>query len=420
MARMSEADGFNWRHYLPVLVIAGLGFLVDVYDLLLFAVVRVPSLTDLGVAPNQILSVGVDLINAQMVGLLLGGLIWGVLGDYKGRRAALFGSILIYSFANILNAYVTSVPLYMVLRLIAGIGLAGEVGAAMTIAAEVMPPKYRTYGTAAVSLLGVAGTLLASWAGSALPWRTAYMSAGFAGLALLGLRISMKDTELFEKTRKREGVDRNILLLLVRSPLRLLKAARCVLSALPLFFVFGIIVTFAPEINKNSSSELVSVARVAMFYSIGETAGELLSSILSQISKSRKKVILAFQLCALAMTMVVFFRSTLETYAYLTLPLGFFVGYWALALTTTAEQFGTNVRSTVTTIVPNLMRACNIPLNLTFASLAASHGVNTAVAWLAGGSFFLSIVSTLTMEETFAKDLDFVETSTPREITVGR
>lgn len=423
---VKEADGvklidgvpFSWKTYLPIILVAGLGFLVDVYDVLLFAILRVPSLKDLGVSSANTLEVGVGLLNAQMVGLILGGIVWGVIGDKKGRKAALVGSILCYSVASILNSFITDVSQYGVLRFVTGFGLAGEVGAAMTIAAEVTPARYRTYGTAAVSLMGVFGSVLASIVGSAIQWRTAYFIAGVAGLALLCIRIKMNETALFEKAKEREkakvsadgAATAKEGMILLAHPKKILKVLRCVLIALPLFFVFGVLVTFAPEIMPNSKEAASLVAKIAAFYSIGEALGEAVCGVTSQLLKSRKKAILLFQICALVLT-VLTIRSTPDVYALLCLPLGFFVGYWAIAITTTAEQFGTNVRSTVTTVVPNLMRACHIPINLAFAALVKVHGTSTAVITLAACSYVLAFVSLLLMEETFARDLDFLETA---------
>ena len=184
---------------IPILLIAGLGFLVDVYDIVLFAVVRIPSLESLGVAPQNSLAAGVLLLNMQMAGMIVGGLLWGILGDKKGRKSVLFGSILLYSLANLANGFVSSVPIYWLLRFLAGVGLAGEVGAAMTIAAEVTPARYRAYGTAAVAGLGVFGAVLASFIGGVLPWRIAFGTAGIAGLLLLLARMSMRETPLFRR-----------------------------------------------------------------------------------------------------------------------------------------------------------------------------------------------------------------------------
>lgn len=400
---------FSWSSYVPAILLAGLGFLVDVYDVLLFAILRVPSLRDLGVAADKTLEVGVNLLNAQMVGLVLGGIVWGLIGDKKGRRAALVGSILCYSVASIANGFVDSVPMYGLLRFLTGFGLAGEVGAAMTIAAEITPARYRTFGTATVSLMGVLGSLLSSYVGATVPWRAAFIAAGVAGLLLLLIRISMKETALFEKVKAEGLVEKQNPFGLLKSPRKILKIVRCVCIALPLFYVFGVLVTFAPEINHAGNNSAVMVAKIAAFYSLGEAIGEAVCGVLSQVWRTRKKVIWLFQVCALLLTIWVI-RSDVETYTLLCLPLGFFVGYWAIAITTTAEQFGTNVRSTVTTLVPNLMRACHIPINIVFAALSKAFDTSAAVISLGVASYLLAFICLFFMEETFAKDLDFVET----------
>ena len=228
----------------PVLLIAGLGFLVDVYDLVLFAVVRMPSLVSLGIPLSQSLATGVFLLNLQMAGMITGGFLWGILGDKQGRKSALFGSILLYSLATVLNGFVTSVPAYAILRFLAGVGLAGEVGAALTIAAEVTPRKYRAYGTAAVTGLGVFGAILASLVGGILQWRVAFITAGLAGIFLLFARMSMKETSLFVRISHDRSVKRGSLGLLLLNKERALRLLRCVLAATPLWFVFGVLVSF--------------------------------------------------------------------------------------------------------------------------------------------------------------------------------
>lgn len=402
---------FSWKTYLPAILIAGLGFLVDVYDVLLFAVLRVPSLHELGVAAPQMLQTGVNLMNMQMLGLIAGGVVWGMVGDRKGRKAALFGSILVYSIATLLNGMVTSVEQYAALRFIAGFGLAGEVGAAMTIAAEMTPARYRTLGTAAVSFMGVLGSVLAAYTAEATTWRNAFYIAGAAGLALLCIRIKMKESRLFETAKKRAdaaGMTGSSLAILLLSLTRLLKISRLVLAALPLFFVFGVLVTFSPEIKASQADAAGLVARVAIFYSIGEILGETASGIMSQLVRSRKRVMIGFQIVGLIVCLYTL-QAPAEQYALLCLPLGFCVGYWALVITTASEQFGTNVRSSVTTIVPNLMRASHIPINLLFAWLATTFGISQTLLAMTLGAYALAFISVIGMQETAGKDLDFLE-----------
>ncbi|MBY0358188.1 MAG: MFS transporter [Candidatus Obscuribacterales bacterium] len=394
---------------LIALMVAGLGFLVDVYDIVIFAVVRVSSLVSLGVAQQDSLSTGVWLLNLQMAGMLVGGFLWGILGDKKGRKSVLFGSIVLYSLANILNGFVTDVSQYAFLRFLAGVGLAGEVGAAMTIAAEVTPRKYRAYGTAAVAGIGVFGSILASLVGGALSWRMAFITAGIAGIFLLFARVSLKETPLYAKISQDDKLERGSIKLLFLDKDRVLRLVRCVLAAMPLWFVLGVIVSFAPEIRGGGVGNIViSVAAVALFYSIGETVGEVASCVLSQILRSRKLAMLVFAVGAFISLMCVLFGPP-QFYGAFCLPLGFFVGSWSVVVTSAAEQFGTNLRATATTLVPNLVRASVIPVTTLFGILAATFGPIFAAMATGGLCLVCAVASILLMEETYGKDMDFVE-----------
>jgi MFS family permease len=303
---------------------------------------------------------------------------------------------------------VDNVASYALFRFLAGVGLAGEVGAAMTIAAEATPRKYRAYGTAAVSGLGVMGAIAASFVGDILHWRTAFITAGLAGLVLLFARMSMKETLLFTRLKANHSVERGSLRLLLSDRSRAIRLMRCVLAAVPLWFAIGIVVSFAPEIARNPEGRVLSVAAVAMAYSIGETSGEVACGILSQLLRSRKTAMFIFLLGASISALAVL-KGPAHLYATLCLPLGFFVGYWGVVVTSTAEQFGTNLRATATTIVPNLVRASAIPITFLFSSLCQIFG-NTNAAILTGGlCFLIAFLSIAFMDETFQKDLDFVE-----------
>lgn len=380
---------------------------MDVYDIVLFAVVRVSSLLSLGVSSAQSLTQGILLLNVQMAGMIVGGLLWGMLGDKRGRRSILFGSILLYSVANLLNGFVNSVLAYEFLRFLAGVGLAGEVGAAMTIAAEVTPRQYRAYGTAAVAGLGVAGAVMASYIGGILPWRMAFITAGIAGLVLLLARMSMKETILFEKMHY-TAVMKGSLKLLFGSKKRTFRLLRCVMAAVPLWFAIGILVSFAPEIVRNPSNIVFSVASIALSYSLGETIGEVVSGIISQLFRSRKIAMLIFLFGAFVSTCAVL-GSSPQMYAVFCFPLGFFLGYWSVVVTSTAEQFGTNLRSTATTLVPNLVRASIIPMSFVFGLFSNIIGVTAAAAFTGIMCFIMAAVSIITMDETFGRDLDFLE-----------
>lgn len=390
------------------LLIAGLGFFVDVYDIVLFLVIRVPSLLSVGVPQAELLAKGLFLLNMQMTGMIIGGVLWGILGDKKGRKSVLFGSIFLYSIATLLNGFVHSLPLYAALRCLAGIGLAGEVGAAMTIAAEVTPKKYRAYGTAAVAGLGVAGELLASYVGGVVPWRMAFITAGLAGFVLLLARMSMKETTLFEKAAKNVGVARGNLMQLLGSKAKLMKILRCAMAAVPLWFAIAILVSFAPEIVGARSNMVLNIAFLMLAYGIGETSGEVVSGIVSQLVRSRKIAMFLFLSGAFVFT-VAALKGPPQMYPIFCSLVGLSVGYWSVVITSTAEQFGTNLRSTATTLVPNLVRASTIPITLIFGLFSASLGTLNAALVTGCLCFLGAALSIAFMDETFGKDLDFIE-----------
>ena len=391
-----------------MLAIAGFGFLVDVYDLAVFGVVRIPSLTALGVSQAELLPAGVALLNWQMTGMALGGLIWGALGDKQGRRSVLLGSILLYSAANIANAFVSSVDSYSVARFFTGLGLAGEVGAAMTIAAEVTPRKYRAYGTAAVAAFSTLGAVLASYCGQVLPWRVAYLTAGAAGLLLLLARFSLKETDFFLKMKK-VSIERNSLSIMFSDRSKFLRLLRCVIAAAPVWFGIAVLVAFGPEIAGDGAKTTVTVASCIFFSSIGESLGEFFSGIASHLMRSRRMAMYIFlgagSACALLLV-----NCPPDFYAPMCLPLLFFLGYWSVAVTTTAEQFGTNLRATATSLVPNLVRAAAIPLTCLFSLMSSFVGPRYAAIITGACCLVAAVISIHCMEETAGKDLDFIET----------
>jgi MFS family permease len=393
-----------------MLMIAGLGFMVDVYDVIIFAVVRISSLQSLGVPKEQLLSTGVFLLNMQLTGMVIGGVIWGVLGDKKGRRAALFGSIILYSIANLFNAGVQHVEVYAFLRFLAGIGLAGEIGAAMTIAAEVTPAKYRAYGTAVVAGMGVFGSIIASAVGDLMPWRVAFLTCGLIGTVLLFVRLHMKETAHFDKIKNEKNVQRGSLRLLFSSRDRVLRATRCVLAAVPIWFVFGVLVSFAPEVDgSHGATGTISIAQVALSYSFGETTGEVCSGIVSQLLKSRRKAMLLF-VSGSTLCTIILFAAPASLYAWICFPLGIFVGVWSVVVTSAAEQFGTNLRSTATTLIPNMVRASVIPITTAFSYLSPYIGASKAACLIGMLCYALAFLSISQMKETFGQDLDFLET----------
>ncbi|MDX2056584.1 MAG: MFS transporter [Gemmatimonadales bacterium] len=396
--------------HLAVLV-AALGYFVDVYDLLLFSIVRVASLIDLGVPQAEVLSVGVRLINTQMTGLLIGGVFWGILADNFGRRSVLFGSILMYSVANIANGMVQTVDQYAMLRFIAGIGLAGELGAGITLVAEIMSREGRGWGTTIVASLGLLGAVVAGLVGDLFPWRVAYFVGGGLGLLLLGLRIGVHESSMFQ-TIKTRAVGKGNFFLLFANGRRALRYLAVVLVGLPTWFVMGILITFSPEIGKAIGlTEAPSAGRAVMFAYIGATLGDLLSGFLSQVLRSRKKAIFIFlTLCALGVVnYFVIGRTSLPVFYLACGLVGAMSGYWAVFVTVASEQFGTNLRGTVASTAPNFVRGAVVPITLLFQSLKPTLGIPGSAMAVGALTLAIGYLSLLGLEETFGKDLDYVE-----------
>ncbi len=395
---------------LPVFV-AALGYLVDMYDLFLFSVVRVPSLKALGRTGDELLSDGIFLLNLQMAGMLVGGVFWGVLGDKRGRLSVLFGSILIYSLANLANGLVTSVPQYALLRFVAGLGLAGELGAGITLVTEILPTNIRGYGTTLVATMGVLGAILAYFVADWFDWRTAYFIGGGLGLLLLGLRFNVFESGVFVKL-KTQAVQRGNLSLLFGNKARVVKYVQCILVGLPIWFVVGILITFSPEVGKALGvAEPVQAGKAVFFAFSGQVLGDLVSGFLSQAVQSRKRVIRGFILLSLGWVVVYLLvpvRDVTLFYAVCAC-LGFANGYWTLFITIAAELFGTNLRATVATTVPNFVRGAVIPLTGLFGLLKPHVGTVYAalvIGVLTVGSALLALHF---LEETFRKELNYVE-----------
>lgn len=395
---------------LPVLV-AALGYLVDMYDLFLFSVVRVPSMKDLGIAPDRMLPDGIMLLNMQMAGMLLGGLFWGILGDKRGRLSVLFGSILIYSLANIGNGFVTSLNQYAILRFVAGVGLAGELGAGITLVTEVLPTRIRGYGTTIVATMGVLGAILAYFVADWFAWRNAYFVGGGLGLALLLLRVNVFESSIY-KTLKEKQVKRGDLMLLFGNKARLIKYVQCILIGMPIWFVVGILITFSPEFGQAMGlSAPVVAGKAVMLTFVGQTFGDIVSGLLSQRLRSRKRAIQGFILLSFGFVLVYLLAPLrdLDTFYLVCVALGFANGYWALFVTIAAELFGTNLRATVATTVPNFVRGAVIPLTWLFVLGKAQLGVLNSALAVGLLVVFLALLSLWSIEETFSKELDYVE-----------
>jgi len=392
-------------------MVSALGYFVDIYDLVLFSIVRVSSLKSLGVADDKLLEVGIYLINMQMTGMLIGGIIWGVLGDKRGRVSVLFGSIVLYSLANIANAFVTSTDMYGVMRLLAGIGLAGELGAAVTLVSEYLPKETRGYGTSFVAAIGVSGAMLAAFVGKNFDWKIAYVVGGAMGLMLLVLRVRMLESGMFNAV-KQKACKRGDLVLLLSSPARLFRYVCCILIGVPLWFVIGILVTFSPEIGKElGATGPVSAADGILYAYLGLVFGDFGSGFISQWAKNRKKVIFGFVLATMAL-IVVYCNShgmAPEYYYGLCFALGCASGYWALFVTVAAEQFGTNLRATVAITTPNFVRGSVVLLTMLLKAMKDSYGLTGSALYIGTGCVIVSLAALTGLRECFGRDLDYIE-----------
>jgi MFS family permease len=393
--------------------VAALGYFVDIYDLLLFSIIRVESLKSIGVTdPVDIQNIGLSLLNWQMWGMLIGGIAWGVLGDKKGRLSVLFGSIVLYSLANVANGFVQTVDQYKVLRLIAGLGLAGELGAGITLVSEIMSKEKRGYGTTIVASIGILGAVMAYFVSQVWDWRTAYFVGGGLGLMLLVLRISVFESGMFKNIRH-ASVERGNFLRLFSNWGLFSRYMKCILVGLPTWFVVGILVTLAPEFSKNfgMADAVATGGKAIMWCYVGLTLGDLSSGLLSQWLKSRKKALLIFHLLSLA-TVVWYLTSgdISQDYFYTKIFfIGFGVGYWAVFVTIASENFGTNLRATVTTTVPNFARGALVPITLFFKAVVPSAGLIGGAYIVGGVCVVIALAVLYFLPETFGKDLDYLE-----------
>jgi MFS family permease len=397
-------------------IVASLGYFVDIYDLILFAMVRTRSVTDLGVGAQDLKDQGIYLFNMQMGGLLLGGILWGVLGDKRGRLSVLFGSITMYSVANIANGFVHGIDSYAACRLIAGIGLAGELGAGVTLVSELMGRDKRGIGTMIVAAVGISGGLLAGWIGGAfgpgLEWRTAYLIGGGLGLALLLLRLGLIESGMFRATLANKQVQRgNFLKLFVRRK-RLLRYLAIICAGVPIWYTVGVLYTFSNDLGKALGlAEPPNPARTLFFDYGGAAIGGLLSGMLSQYLKSRRRAIAIFMLALGILVAAYFlFGGMSSTVFYVLAGLGgVATGYWAVFMSTASELFGTNLRATVTTTVPNFVRGSAVLLTTGFKELTPPLGLVGAAVAVGVFAFGIGVLGLISLPETFSVDLDFQE-----------
>ena len=394
-------------------LVAALGYFVDIYDLLLFGIIRIESLKDLGLSEAQLLTDGETILQWQMWGLLLGGIIWGVMGDKKGRISVLFGSIILYSLANIANGFVQTVDQYKWIRFIAGLGLAGELGAGITLVSELTSKEKRGIATSMVAGLGLTGAVAAFFIKENFHWRTCYFIGGGLGLMLLILRISVFESGMFHEVKKL-NVKRGNLLMFFNNAERFKKYIITILIGLPTWFVIGVLVTFSSEFGKQMGiTEKIDPGKSIMFAYVAISLGDIIIGFVSQWFKSRKKALYVFYIIT-AFFMILYFTvqwngSAARMY-WICAGLGFGTGFWAIFVTMGAEQFGTNIRATAATTIPNMIRGM-----LAIFILPLFQGLRNVTNFYTGGWISAIIImaigtaAIILTKETFGKDLNYVE-----------
>lgn len=392
----------------PIIWVAALGYFVDIYDLLLFSIIRIPSLTDLGVA--DLSEVGMLILNTQMFGLLLGGILWGVLGDKLGRTKVLFYSIALYSLGNIANGFVTNGTQYAWIRFFAGIGLAGELGAGITLVSELLPKEKRGIGTSLVAGVGLTGAVLAFFIAQWFDWRTCYFIGGGLGLLLLFVRLSVFESGLYKSLASNSKVSKGNFLMLFATKERFMRYLRSILIGLPTWFVVGILISFSPEFARQLGiTESIDPGIGIMVSYSAIAVGDVAIGLLSQRLQSRKQAMHVFY--AITMVgMLVFFTSSSALQLYISTGImGFGTGFWAVFVTIGAENFGTNLRATAATSIPNMVRGSLNGITALFLALNAKFtyvnaGIVTAVVVM-----LITYWAISGLQETFSRDLDFYE-----------
>ncbi|WP_316751567.1 MFS transporter [Pedobacter gandavensis] len=402
-----------WQYLLSApVIVAALGYFVDIYDLLLFGIVRIPSLIDLGLNEAEISIEGASILNWQMSGLLLGGILWGILGDKKGRLSVLFGSIITYSIANFACGFVQDVTMYKILRFVAGIGLAGELGAGITLVSESLPKRLRGIGTSVVAGVGLLGAVAAYFTVEIFSWRYAYFAGGGLGILLLFLRIGVFESGMFKHMAEKSDLKKGDFLSFFTNARRLKLYLKCIGIGLPTWYVIGILATFSNEFGLALGiTEEVKPGLAVMWCYIGLAVGDLVSGVFSYYLSSRKKAVAIMMLFTLFGTIVYLYAGiqTAEGLYMMCLWLGFGIGYWAMFVTIGAEQFGTNVRATAATTIPNMVRGTVILMTTFYAYLKPHVQELDAAALLGVICFGIGFYCILTVPETHDKDLDFTE-----------
>ena len=393
-------------------VVSALGFFVDVYDLLLFGIIRKPSLTDLGLSPAEVLTQGELIISIQMMGLLVGGILWGIIGDKKGRLNVLFGSILIYSIANILNGMVTDTTQYIVLRFFAGVGLAGELGAGITLISELLPKEKRGVAAAMIASFGILGAVTAFFMKEIFLWRTCYYIGGGLGLVLLALRMRVQESMLYAQL-KTQAVERGNFLMFFNNKDRFLRYFRCILIGLPAWYIIGVLVTFSDQFGAAFGIDGIDPGKAIMFLYLAIAFGDLSVGLLSQRLQSRKKALFIFYGITIFFTALFFLQQggTTTTFYMICAGLGYGTGFTVVYITMSAEQFGTNLRASAAISIPNMVRGALPLIILLFKFMRNVLDNYITGAWVTGVILMtIALLAAVKTQETFGKDLDFIET----------
>jgi MFS transporter, putative metabolite:H+ symporter len=389
-----------------VVLVAAVGNFVDVLDLTLFQNVRVPSLVELGVPNTALFEIGVMILDAQLAGMFLGGLVWGSIADRRGRKAVLFASILVYSIATLASAFVHSVPTYALARFICGFGLAGELGAGVALIAEILPPQTRGYGTTLCAGLGFAGALVGAGLALSVSWRAAYLIGGIGGLLLLVMRARAFESSTFEKSARRADLRRGLAALFTRRDL-LTKYALSLAISLPIFYVILTLVPFAPELT----SLRLSAPAATSIVSAGLLLGDVVTGLASQRLHSRKRPI-HYSIYLIAASVPLFLFGFVGSKPLLIVVLflcGVGAGYMVLFLTNAAEQFGTNVRGVATVLAPNVMRASVVVMTFSVHAMESPLGLRTAALVVGAVCVAFALLALRLLPETFGRNLDFDE-----------
>ena len=397
---------------IPVIV-AALGYFVDIYDLLLFSITRIESLRSFGLSPEQITIEGESILIWQMAGLMIGGIVWGMMGDKKGRLSVLFGSIILYSLANIANGFVQNTEQFRLIRFIAGLGLAGELGAGITLVSELVVKEKRGIATSLVAGLGLTGAVAAFIIKENFEWRTCYFIGGGMGLLLLALRLSVFESGMFHEVRQMD-VKRGNIWMLFNNRDRLKRYVLSILIGLPTWFVIGVLVSFSSEFGKwMNIKEKIDPGRAIMYAYSAIAIGDIFIGFVSQWLRSRKKALYLFYVITgifILLFFTILWNGTAERMYWICAGLGFGTGFWAIFITMGAEQFGTNLRATAATTIPNMVRGMLAVFILPLFQMLRSVTDYYTGGWLAAVIIMLiTVVSALFLEETFNKDLNFVE-----------